>query len=295
MAAIQPQQPTARQRLGEAIQKNLAAQRRNDRDVGDRCGCSPSDVARFRAGTLVPEQRVWRRMCEMVAKALFSYQSVYRDAMAEQEAEKELMLRGLRSHQVRSAAMPATPDQPAATVTALAPVQPDPEPTAEGEDRRAKDGRRMYPSRPLGSMSTQQVELRRNYVRKVLRTRPHRKSEGPDGVVTEVREVFGVGISPAEVEAIRREVAREFDRQAELPEQHATNPPGPIATAPDTQAPVPLPREAEITAAVAIVVETVPGLRSMTIEVDPATGDATYRYEVQAVTTGGGSVTAVRR
>lgn len=168
----------------------------------------------------------------------------------------------------------------------------------------AKDGRVRSPARPDGSMTSEARHRRREYVRDFLRQRPHASANGPDGVVAAVRRTFGVGIDPAEIKAVRLELEQEralATRAAPAIEPAAAPAPaapivaisGPstpgLSPTQVTHQPTAVNQDANIAAAVGLIVGEIPGLRSMTITVNDE-GEASYTFEVRAVRTGGGVV-----
>lgn len=287
-----------RAQLAEALVFVFRERQLNHHEVGRRCQVSVQDVGRWLDGSLVPAPQPWGQLRSRWA-SFAQYQDVWERARKEEQQERELVKAGLTNgHRVVHPAPPATTSMGDKLREALQPINAAPPsrssarcdlglpPTTE----RDRGGRVPIPPRPGGAMSEGQRKLREDFVRDFLRARPDARATGNDSVLTAVRKTFGVGITPAIIEAIRREVRAE----------QTTTPAAPIPVTPpiaSSSVSVPTARtsEADIADAVAIVVDTVPGLRRMVIEVDPATGTAAFTYEVQAVTTGGGSVAAARR
>lgn len=235
---------TKRQQLGEAIAFRLDQQRRTNREVADRCGISREDVERFRAGLLVPDARTWKRLCEQAARALHADHQLFLQARVEQDAEREVALKGLqRMNGHRNGAPAATTNLGDKIRPVIAVSAPDartvnpgqavtyhaaPEPARPAgpqnpgayahayadlgipiPDERAKDGRIPPPPRPEGTMSHEARARRRAYVRELLQQRPHARASGDDDVIQSVRKTFGVGIDPSVVEEVRRELEAE--------------------------------------------------------------------------------------
>jgi len=307
---------TARQKLGEVITFELARQDRTDRRIADRIACSAEDVGRFKAGTLVPSATTWRRLCQLIAKSLFSYQKLYSEARAEQESEREIAVRGLMTHRngappsatistnigdkIKAAKPPATP-----VVTPQPAIIPPPHSaTADlgvAPSGRAADGRMLQPARPDGSMSRSARQLRTDFVRDMLKQRPDARTSGADSIIAAVRRTFGVGIDPRHVEEIRTEVARErleAEVRAKIAAEATATPVAIPVTPPPASSPMPAvePRpdsadhEREIGDLVEMLVSSVPTLRTLHVEVDD-NGEASFTFEIRrAIWTGGGRV-----
>lgn len=264
---------TARQQLGEVITFRLSQQRRTDRDVANRCGVSTSDVERFRAGTLVPEPKTWKRMCEMIARSLYGDSALYTAARAEQEGERELATRGLqRMNPTRNGAPPPTnvatnlgdklrevklepavpaPDartvNPGQAVTYHAPApEPDLRPTPTMKQLgvaprgRARDGRVLLPTRPDGSMSADKRAERITFARSILLQRPAIPLNGEDGLLSMMRKRFGIGLDPETIQTLRRQLddeRREAEVRAKLEAERGQTPaPAAVPAPPPIQA-----------------------------------------------------------
>jgi transcriptional regulator with XRE-family HTH domain len=217
----------------------------------------------------------------------------------------------LKAPAVAPDARTVNPGQPVGYVEKPAAVQLPPtiaipERVEVSDGRRAKDGRRLPPPKPSGSNAADQVEIRKRYVRALLAQWPNKRTTGADSVLEAVRKQFGVGISPEAVDAIRAEMRGTAAPVTPEP-RDAT-----IFTAPELfkvpsaaqEQPLaqPVPEaatveinEADITAAVDLVLGAIPNLQEFSIRVDES-GEAHVDYQIREVkiTTRGGSLKVKR-
>lgn len=211
---------------------------------------------------------------------------------------------------VRSSSLPSA-DQPPKLHAVKS--EPAPEPTQRtpavphtAEERRASDGRRLMPDRPPGSMRHEAIQVRMDWARQQFRIRPAMPMRGPDGILALMRNRFGVGLDPYTISEIKAEV------QAEIGRLPPSAPPGfvpksePPIAATEVVTPTPPPTERQampkvasegenISAAVSLILDSVPHLKTFTITVDE-TGEASCSYTVREVRVieSGGSI-KVRR
>lgn len=105
-------------------------------------------------------------------------------------------------------ALPATAPAPAAEKESE-----DPKPTVDPERGRPpgtdpkpdRAPRRASLPRPAGTMSREATERRTQYARELLKQRPFMPMGGPDGLLTILRNTFGVGLSPDTINDLRKE------------------------------------------------------------------------------------------
>lgn len=322
-----PAEESARAKFGSVLRFTIREHKIQLHRVAHRARASTSDVEAWLAGRLVPTSDQWRALINGIHRSLARYSDLYRDARTEQETERRALTRSMIMH-TRNGTDTHAPIIGTSLASKLAdvrleppaveihPPRPDPPQVPDARPRKEQilppahrdlgtepdgrigsDGRRIGPPRPSGSASIAAQERRLAFVREFLRARPHAKCQGQDGVVAAVRKTFGVGITPAYVEMIRRDLAREHGAAPELPPAPAPPVvvPAPVLAAAPSPAP-PLRQvapaadaEANIASAVGLIVQEIPGLRSMTITVDDE-GNATYSYEVRTVRAGAGVV-----
>lgn len=190
----------------------------------------------------------------------------------------------------------------------------------------AADGRKLSPMRPSGSGTTSQVDRRKAFVRELLAAFPDKRTSGADSVIALVRKTFGIGISPETVDEIREElrtmrikaeVRADVMREVTQTMPIVTTAP-PFATPEHVAAvqalrqtePAPLPRPGaadlsnvaqteptseDLSTAVQLILEALPGLQTFTISVDD-TGEASVDYQIRKVKieTVGGSIKVKR-
>lgn len=214
---------------------------------------------------------------------------------------------------------PLTPVHPAAPAprnpitTVAGPTEP--EQTAPVEQPKERKPRKAIPA---GSMAAEAIERRRQYVRDLIRKRPGIRGTGPDSINSELLATFGVTMDHGTISELRAEIERErnaaLDARAGVTnvipqttidimnaEQAQRDLDARLKDAPPIIAVAPAQatgdvNEADLAAAVDLILASVPGLQSFTIEVDEQ-GHATVDYQIRkvVVTTAGGSLKVPRR
>jgi len=314
---------TARQQLGDALTYYIRDRQLSLNDVARRCRASVREVESWTHGVAVPRSDQWNTLINGVHRSLRGYAEIYRRARDEADAEAESLRAAARALAARHAPQVSTPLAPklAAALEAQTaqpmPKAPDPvpgptpgpttEPTPTPPARPIKRNAQSYedlgvpiegaPLRangriarlpaPPGSLAQAQRARRRELVRQILRARPTAPARGPDGILSIVRKTYGIGIDPDEIRAIRAEVYAE--RQSGQPPHSPQQEPA----LPTTPAPPPNPsaaaNESDISDGVELIVQAIPGLRRLVIEVADD-GNVSYDYEVRTVRTGGGKL-----
>lgn len=205
---------------------------------------------------------------------------------------------------------PLKPENP--PPAAPAPVQD--QPMADKPKPATTKLRESLAKLPEGWKAREAIDRRKAYALEQIRLRPGIRSSGADSLDTLLQRTFGVGLSDAAVRELRAQVERErleaerqrirtevlaespAGRPPEVIAQTIAKPPDPppiIAVAPVVTREV---NEADLAAAVELILSAVPGLESFTIAVD-ADGHASVDYQIRKVviTTAGGSLKVPRR
>jgi transcriptional regulator with XRE-family HTH domain len=302
-ASISGTAQNTRQRLGEVIQHYREERGVSRRDAAHRCKVAVSLVEQWEDGKALPSSDEWKALTRGVHRGLTRFDDLYNRARI--EADNEARERAKGSMQTNGTKITTSlGDKIAAAIAptpapALAVV---PAPVAQPEADKRQRTRRLPPP-PPGAMSEAQCAKRADYVRKILRERPHARAYGPDGVIDLVRATFGVGVSPVTIEDLRAEVLAERQGAA-VP---STLPPIDQVSAPvaaevkrqmsevEQHARAPRDVEAEISSAVQLLMDAIPNLQTFTISVDDH-GEASVDYQIRKVviTTTGGSLKVKR-
>jgi len=285
----------ARKKLAETINFRLDERGMSNRQISERIGASVSEVEKMRDGTLVLDRMKWKRLCGMVARSLFAVQHLYNDALKEQEEERDMVVNGLRRNngfqqRTSSGAMTNFGDK---LVAAGVIDEPRKEPDVTDE----KKARKAMPQFPPGAMTDERIAERRAYARDIIRQRPAISGFGDDGLQAILRKRFGVGISPEQVTLLKEEEVKRENYERDIRAKIAAEA---VASARPT-APAPLPEterpassietppvstrainDADVSAAVEIIIGAIPGLQTLTIEVNEA-GEASVSYEVRKI------------
>lgn len=288
---------TARTKLGEAITFHLDKLGRGDREVSQRIGVAIRDVERFKSGELVPDRGQWKRLCQQVAKQLFSIQGLHSDALREQDADREASIRALRrnGHTQESNGMVVTHvgDK---LMAAIAPPQesvpPSPPEQAPEEIETVKK------RRPGRSYESQKLRIDR--AREILTQRPAIKIRGQDGLMDILIMEFGVGLDAYKVKEIRDELQAQRDAQVSTPTHAdplmparsiqsdspvvitASSAAAKMARPPERVTETGKVRDADVSAGVELIMGAIPGLREMRIVVDEH-GVAYVSYSINHV------------
>lgn len=227
----------ARQRLGEVIKFHRTAREITIREVSRRARCSIADVESWESGAIVPSGEQWKALTQGINRSLNAYNELRLRAQAEQDAERATIARSIGVHATNGhnrkigtnlgdklvtarpgAEAPAahTPppaiissklaaaDSPSAAVRQSIPVAPQLHP----EETQSRKGRTM-PDRPVGSLTDEAVQQRKDFARGLLMQYPRKRTSGADSVVEAVRIRFGIGIAPETVDEIRAELQRD--------------------------------------------------------------------------------------
>lgn len=293
---------TARAQLAEAIAFTFKERQLNHHEVCRRCQVSVQDIGRWLDGSLVPAPQPWGQLRSRWS-TFSQYQETWERARKEEQQEREFIKAGLTNgHRIVHPA-PAVATNLGDKIREVHPPAmhggaPHVRPPSAREDlglppttERDRGGRVMLPPRPDGSNSAESRKLREDFARDMLRARPDARATGNDSVLTAVRRTFGVGITPATIEAIRREVRVErLHATPTVIVQPPIDPPGPpIQPPPPIASRVDQVNESDVAAGVEMIVSSIPGLRQLVIEVGD-NGQASYTYEVRTVRTGRGTV-----
>jgi hypothetical protein len=333
-ASISGTAQSARARLGEIIAFYMRERDYSARDVSRRVKVGQPLVEDWINGREVPNRDQWKGLCQGVNRNLHAHQDVYDRARA--EAEDEARQRAAKN-QPKEQSKPMRQDtkintaladklgtaltttqtgRATAPIEVVTPTAPPLRVVTELHPPLAADGRKLQPVRPPGSHSTENVERRKEYVRRLLISSPNKRTQGADSVVEHVRREFGVGISPETVDEIREELKRERIKAeiiAELPppvpptmpamaaqllEKIATpiadNKVGPAQPTNAQQAhldAMATPEPGDLQTAVQLILEALPGLQTFSITVDES-GEASVDYQIRKVKieTVGGSI-----
>lgn len=178
----------------------------------------------------------------------------------------------------------------------------------------SRDGRTLIPLRPPNSMSRESIDERIAYARGILLQRPAINLHGDDGILALLRSRFGIGLDPDRISKLRKEIeterieagvrakiqraetaARDLIAGIDMPSSathHGAPPLGTRIPQPTPVAPAPTGEinEADISAAVDLVLGAIPNLQQFSISVDEH-GEASVDYqirEVKVTTRGGG-------
>lgn len=314
---------TAREKLSKIIDYHLRESKKNDHDVAARIGCSERYVEEFRTGKRVPDGHQWKKLCSMINRALWSSQALHKDAMQEQQDERDQLVRAIQrnGHTTRQpngsvvtnfgdklvAAATTAVEPKVKQVTASAPT---PEQTVV---QATAPTRRSYPAQPPGARSREAQWERYEYAKNLMRLRPAIDARGEDGLIFLVKQRFGCGIGDSTIQQIRSELEKErIDREVNArveairkgvePSKSAPVPAAaPAPEPPLVVAPDPLPTAAasnadsDVQAGVELILGAIPNLQRLTITVNEA-GEASVDYDVKRVqvTTVSGKLT-VRR
>jgi hypothetical protein len=320
-----------RQRLGEVIRYLREERGHNHRMVSRTCAMPIATVEAMERGEYVPTGEQWNKMRRAVNHTLSHYHDLYRLACEERDAEQaeqaarkaatketNVQNNGAPRHVPPTPSIGTNLGSKLATVQLqpLKPENPPPVAPASVQDQPMADKpkpdttklRAALANLPEGWKAREAIERRKAYALEQIRLRPGIRSSGADSLDTLLQRTFGVGLSDAAVRELRAQVERErieAERQrirtevlAEVAAPAATPEPKPepppiIAVAPVVTREV---NEADLAAAVELILSAVPGLESFTISVD-AEGHASVDYQIRKVviTTAGGSLKVPRR
>ena len=291
---------TARDKLGEVITFHLRQTGKSDHSIADRCGVSIQVLYTWRSGRVVPNGGEWKRLCQMVSRGLFGSSGLYKDALAEQDKEREMAVRALQRNghttTINGAAVTNFGDKLVESrVMATASQDQSAETTASVNGQSASKLRR-----DPGWRSVAAVQERREFAAQILRERPAAPYMGPDGVHEMMLRKFGAGISSNDFTRIRDAIQREVIER----EVCAKLGVAPVKAAPQQLTPDPSARalpaqpvdaaasiaaestrrvnDADVSAGVELIIGAIPGLTEMVITVDEA-GVASVRYDVRKV------------
>ncbi len=322
----------ARQRFGEVLKHYRLEREIPVREVARRCKVPVGAVEKWESGEQLPNSDEWKALCRGINRALNAFHDLYQRARAEaDEASRARAQTNMKEQKTVADTRPNNPSVKIGTPLAdkLAPalterqeipkleVVPNPPPAPNtaadhlGQPVRgfAADGRKLLPLRPAGASTSENVARRKDFVRDLLKSRPRIRTQGADSVVEAVRKAFGIGISPDSVDEIREELKREQIKAEIMRELPPPTPPTlpamaaqiveHVTQAAPTLPPAPVqsaePSEADVGAAVQLILGALPGLQTFTIHVDEH-GEAHVDYQIRkiTVTTQGGSI-KVRR
>lgn len=320
-----------REQLGEVIAFYRNARGHDVRFVARVVGCSIALVEQFEAGKAVPTSDQWGKLKRAVNGGLREFGDVWRAAAEEQLAEHEALQARRRAEERQNveqnktngtprhaphapaigtnlgsklaSVQPPIPHKPfsaLADVRLPAPIAPPPEPEPVQTPVVERKTRKPIPP---GAMTSEAIERRRQYVRDLIGRRPGIRGSGPDSVNSELLATFGVTMDHNTIERLRAEVegsrgapqlevgsAQRDTKPANVPE---AAPPIVAVAPPHSSGDV---NEADLAAAVDLILASVPGLQTFTIAVDDD-GHATVDYQIRKVviTTAGGSLKVQRR
>jgi transcriptional regulator with XRE-family HTH domain len=278
---------TARKKLGEVIRFHREARQLTTRRAADMVGCSQSKLEAWESGLEVPEGRDWGKLTGILHRKLGAYIDLHNRARIEAAAETAQREQSKVATTTKSNGLTHTP---LAAIGGIR-IAPDPKMASPSPDARTvnpgqsvtyvePEPRKPWPDArkaaqaalPKGYRSFEQRERRLSFVRDLVRARPNIHERGADSIHEALMRTFGVGIDTGDIKRIRKEVdaERAIAAVAPLPPPEgfqrrdselvvAVPQPKPAATD-DT--------EANIRAAVQLVLEAVPHLRSFTIAVD---------------------------
>lgn len=320
---VTTQTESARKKFGEVLRFHREQRDYPIRRVADMLGCSPETVQNYEAGHVVPEGKAWDKYKGIVNRRLVAYAELRTRAITEAAAERQFLIqtmehRPMATNGSNGHSKPLT-HQPLANIKApdARTVHPGAEVGYHNEpphrtlhakpEALAARGIAPKPSDtpavkhkprasvPLGTHTPEACKQREEWARLQFRQRPRMSIQGQDGLNIIMRQRFGVGISWEVASRIKQEVN---DELAKLP---PAVPAGVTSTAPTLAPGVDLgpppivikaavaPSDRDIGAAVQLVLDAIPNLRTFTITVDDA-GEASIEYkirEVKIVETGG--------
>lgn len=310
----------ARQRLGEVLKFYREDRQITVRDVSRRAKVAVGLVEKWESGEQLPNREEWKALCHGINRALNTFNDLY--LRAREEADTEARERAQTNMKEQKPVNPTTKintalgDKLAHVQIAAAPmsdartVKPghavphepplipirlvqndEPEPTMATET----DPRKLQAVRPRGSHEPSQIARRKAYVRELLVQRPKIRTQGADSVVEAVRKAFGIGISPETVDEIREELQHERIKSEilrDLPPPAPPTLPGMAAQLAEhvtSAAPIipPAPKandnpEADLNAAVSMILDAIPNLQTFTIAIDEH-GEASIDYQIRKV------------
>lgn len=318
------QTKTARVELGEVLRFHREQRGLKPRRVADMLGCSVEAVGNYEAGLIVPEGRHWDKYKAIVDRRLVAFNELRFRALNESRAEREQIISSMEhrqmattngsnghsktgplTHKPLAGIVVTTPNggigvdvsdartvKPGAEVTYHnpPPLKIEPGDTVEV----ATKPRKPMAQRPRGCMSDAAVATREEWARLQFRTRPRMPIAGPDGLLVLMRQRFGIGTTPEVLQRIKNEVLDELARLPPAVPAGVSSAPAP-KPAPTIEKPAPLAHivretnERDISAAVQLVLDAIPHLRTFNIAVDDS-GEASIAYtvrEVKIVETGG--------
>jgi hypothetical protein len=264
MAAREPVGPAAIE-LGRAIAYYREARKWDTRRVANATSAPQSTVEDWEAGRDVPSFSQWASLKGAVHHSLNRHSELYQRARKEQgfETQDPVPTRLTSVGEAIAAALPVVDQKTSQTLLDVVPAGglADPPPTTRKQRTNAG-----------GDRSTASRLVRIEWARAQLKLRPHMPAQGPDGLVTLMRERFGVGLEYETLAALKREV-KGTEPEAMQRTRGVT----------DLQ-PSQLDLAGTFEAATQMVLEAVPNLASFTITVDADTGEAKVDYSVRQVT-----------
>lgn len=198
---------TDREKLAKAIRFYRDMRKMRARDIADRVGVSIGEYEAWEAGTRVPPDHKWGRLCNMLHSDLANMRATWQRARAEEERDKAIGRDPAKPLTVKPFAnLPEIINKPEPPKLTVVP-DPPPAPTTAIPDTLLGDEYDLRPAYigvqklPAGWQSSQAKAARQAYALSLIVA----GKLNSDEIVKEVKRKFNVGITLETLAALRKQ------------------------------------------------------------------------------------------